>query len=74
MLLPKDGVPKAKGVGLAEGAVPFLKLSEQARERKAFPPPNRLQALLGRHHTEHQCLHQEGSDNSRLPAKELGVL
>lgn len=40
-----DGVPKAKGIGLAEGPVPFLELSEEARERKAFPPPNRLHAL-----------------------------
>lgn len=41
----RDGVPKAKGIGLAEWTVPFLELSEEARERKAFPPLKRLHAL-----------------------------
>lgn len=45
MPLPRDGVAKAKGIGLAEWTVPFLELSEEARERKAFPLPKRLPAL-----------------------------
>lgn len=68
-------MPKAKGIGLAEWTVPFLELSEEARERKAFPLPKRLPALSKEDTTQSTSAFIKGaSGNNRLPDKALGIL